>query len=36
MSIAALGVVVSTLGLRHETKDTQIWEEVGGAQPLAN
>ena len=36
MSIAALGVIVSTLGLRHETKDTQIWDEVGGAQPVAN
>jgi len=35
MSIAAIGVVVSTLGLRQETKDTQIWDEVGGAQPLA-
>jgi len=27
--------VVSTLGLRHETKDVQIWDEVGGRQPLA-
>ena len=33
MSVAAIGVVVSTFGLKHETKDTQIWEEVGGAQP---
>jgi len=28
-------VVVSTFGLRRETKDVRIWEEVGGAQPLA-
>ncbi len=35
MTIAAIGVVVSTLGLRHETKDVQIWDEVGGRQPLA-
>jgi len=33
MAVAAIGVVVSTVGLRHETKDTQIWDEVGGAQP---
>jgi len=29
-----IGVIVSTLGLRHETRDVRIWNEVGGAQPL--
>ncbi len=31
MAVAGIGVVVSTLGLRHETKDTKIWDEVGGS-----
>src|SRR5262249_48262705 len=35
MTIAGIGVVVSTLGLKRETKDVRIWEEVGGAPPLA-
>src|SRR6266567_3509365 len=34
MTIAAIGIAVSTLGLRRETRDVRIWEEVGGAQPL--
>jgi MFS family permease len=34
MTVAGIGVIVSTLGLRHETRDVRIWEEVGGAQPL--
>ncbi len=34
ITIAAVGVVVSTLGLRHETHNVQIWDEVGG-RPLA-
>ncbi len=34
MTVASLGVIVSTLGLRHETRDVRIWDEVGGAQPL--
>ena len=35
ITVAAIGVVVSTLGMRHETHRVKIWEEVGGAQPLA-
>jgi MFS family permease len=35
MTIAGIGVVVSTLGLKRDTKDVQIWDEVGGRQPLA-
>jgi len=31
MTIAGIGVLVSSFGLRHETKDIQIWDEVGGA-----
>lgn len=34
MTVAGIGVIVSTLGLRHETRDVRIWNEVGGAQPL--
>jgi MFS family permease len=34
MTIAGIGVIVSTLGLRHETSEVHIWEEVGGAPPL--
>jgi MFS family permease len=34
MTIAGIGVIVSTLGLRRETRNVQIWDEVGGAQPL--
>src|SRR2546423_508053 len=33
MSIAGIGVIVSTLGLRHETKNTRIWDEAGGREP---
>jgi MFS family permease len=36
MSIAAIGVVVSTFGLRHETKNVRIWDEVGGAPLVAD
>lgn len=35
MTVAAIGVVVSTLGLRGETHNVQIWDEVGG-RPLAD
>jgi hypothetical protein len=35
MTVAAIGVVVSTLGLKRETHQVQIWDEVGGAEPLA-
>jgi MFS family permease len=28
IAVASIGVVVSTLGLRHETKDVKIWDEV--------
>jgi MFS family permease len=35
MTIAGIGVIVSTFGLRHETKDVQIWDEVGGEPSLA-
>jgi MFS family permease len=35
MTIAAIGVVVSTFGLRSETKDVRIWDEVGGAPRVA-
>jgi MFS family permease len=34
MTVAGIGVVVSTFGLRRETRGVQIWDEVGGAQPL--
>ncbi len=34
MGIAALGVVVSLVGLREPTHHVKIWEEVGGAPPL--
>ncbi len=34
MGIAALGVVVSLIGLREPTHHVKIWEEVGGAPPL--
>ena len=34
MTIAGIGVIVSTLGLKRETHKIQIWDEVGGAQPL--
>ena len=34
MTVAGIGVIVSTLGLRRETRDVRIWEEVGGSQPL--
>ena len=35
MTVAGIGVVVSTLGLKRDTKDVRIWEEVGGGQPVA-
>jgi MFS family permease len=35
MTVAGIGVIVSTLGLRHETRDVRIWNEVGGEPPLA-
>jgi MFS family permease len=34
MTIAGIGVIVSTFGLRRETSEVHIWEEVGGAPPL--
>ena len=34
MGIAALGVVVSLVGLRPRTDEVRIWEEVGGEPPL--
>jgi MFS family permease len=34
MGIAALGVIVSLVGLRPRTDEVKIWEEVGGAPPL--
>ena len=34
MGIAALGVVVSLIGLREPTHNVKIWDEVGGAPPL--
>jgi MFS family permease len=34
VTIAAIGVVVSTFGLRKETHRTKIWDEVGGRPPL--
>ncbi|HLY80409.1 MAG TPA: MFS transporter, partial [Caulobacteraceae bacterium] len=37
MGIAALGVVVSLLGIKSQTQHIQIWEEVGaGAPPLVS
>jgi MFS family permease len=35
MTIAGIGVVVSTLGLKRETHQIQIWDEVGGASSAA-
>jgi MFS family permease len=34
MGIAAIGVVVSLVGLKSRTDEVKIWEEVGGAPPL--
>ena len=34
MTVAGIGVLVGTFGLKRDTKDVRIWEEVGGAQPL--
>jgi MFS family permease len=34
MTVAAIGVIVSMLGLKRETHQVQIWDEVGGAQPV--
>jgi MFS family permease len=34
ITVAAIGVVVSTLGLRQETRNVKIWDEVGGAPPV--
>jgi hypothetical protein len=34
MTVAGIGVIVSTLGLRRETHRVQIWDEVGGAGSL--
>jgi MFS family permease len=34
MGIAALGVVVSLVGLKSRTDEVKIWDEVGGAPPL--
>ncbi|HEX3483656.1 MAG TPA: MFS transporter [Micropepsaceae bacterium] len=31
MTVAGIGVLVSIFGLRNETKNVQIWDEVGGA-----
>lgn len=31
MGIAAIGVIVSLVGLRARTDEIQIWDEVGGA-----
>jgi MFS family permease len=33
MTIAGIGVIVSAFGIRKDTKDTMIWDEVGGAAP---
>ena len=33
MGIAALGVIVSLLGIKSQTQHVQIWEEVGGGAP---
>jgi MFS family permease len=35
MTVAGIGVVVSTLGLKRETHNIQIWDEVGGAEPAS-
>jgi MFS family permease len=34
ITVAAIGVLVSTFGLRKETHGTRIWDEVGGRAPL--
>lgn len=34
MAIAGIGVIVSTFGIRHETKDTRIWDEAEGLEAL--
>jgi hypothetical protein len=34
MGIAALGVIVSLVGLKDPTHNVKIWDEVGGAPPL--
>jgi len=35
MSVAALGVVVSAVGLRNETRNVRIWDAVGGQELAA-
>jgi hypothetical protein len=35
MTVAGIGVIVSTLGLKRETHWIQIWDEVGGEKPVA-
>jgi len=35
MTVAGIGVAVSTLGLKRETHTIQIWDEVGGAEPAS-
>ena len=35
IAVAGIGVVVSTLGLKHDTQNTNIWDEVGGEPELA-
>jgi hypothetical protein len=34
MTVAGIGVIVSTVGLRRETHQVQIWDEVGGEKPV--
>jgi hypothetical protein len=33
MTVAAVGVIVSMLGLKHETHQVQIWDEVSAPIP---
>jgi hypothetical protein len=34
MTVAGIGVIVSTLGLKRETHRIQIWDEVGGVSRI--
>jgi hypothetical protein len=34
MTVAGIGVIVSLVGLRKQTHEVRIWDEVGGAPPL--
>jgi hypothetical protein len=36
MTIAGIGVIVSTVGVRRETKDATMWDETDALRPAAS